>query len=145
MANEKINRRSFGIGSLGMALIVPLGSEKSSVGQDDELVRGPTEAEFERDYPAPSFQPKWAKPQINRLMAQDFVIYAHSDLEMVKKLHQREAQPVKRNAGLGPWRLGNGTGRFVSHGPQRHCQLPAGARCANGYFLRDHDGHAGGG
>src|SRR5262245_60113193 len=51
---------------------------------------GPSEAAFERDYPPPGFKPSWKKPQINRLLVQDFVIYAHSDLAMVTKLLGRE-------------------------------------------------------
>ncbi len=52
--------------------------------------RKPVEAQFERDYPAPKFKPSWKNEQVNRLLVQDFVIYAHSDLKMVKKLLERE-------------------------------------------------------
>ncbi len=66
---------------------------------------GPVEAAFERDYEAPSFKPSWKKEQVNRLLAQDFVIFAHSDLQMVKTLHERE--PGLLNAavdwGGGDW------------------------------------------
>lgn len=66
---------------------------------------GPIEAEFERDYPEPSFKPSWKNPQINRGLVQDFVIYAHSDLEMTKKL--LEKQPGLINSmvdwGNGDW------------------------------------------
>lgn len=66
---------------------------------------GPTEAAFTRDYDAPKFKPSWKKPQINRQMVQDFIIYAHSDLEMVKKLLAKE--PALLNAtmdwGGGDW------------------------------------------
>lgn len=51
---------------------------------------GPVEAPFSRTYPAPEFKPSWKNPQINRNMLQDFVIYAHSDLEMTKKLLEME-------------------------------------------------------
>ena len=70
-------------------LALPVGLTASSVSADDEPA-GPREAAFERDYPEPDFQPSWAKPQINRTMAADFVIYAHSDLEMSTKLLDRE-------------------------------------------------------
>lgn len=66
---------------------------------------GPVESPFERDYAAPGFKPSWKKPQINRLLAQDFIIYAHSDLEMCKKLLERE--PGLINAAIdwggGDW------------------------------------------
>jgi hypothetical protein len=65
----------------------------------------PTESPFERDYPAPTFKPSWKRPQINRTLVQDFVIFAHSDLEMVKKLLDRE--PALLNAAMdwggGDW------------------------------------------
>jgi hypothetical protein len=71
---------------------------------------GPTEAPFERDYAPPGFKPSWKKPQINRLLVQDFVIYAHSDLGMVKKLLEKE--PALVNAvmdwGGGDWESGLG-------------------------------------
>lgn len=51
---------------------------------------GPREAAFQRDYEAPKFKPSWAKEQVNRQLLQDFVIFAHSDLSMVKTLLERE-------------------------------------------------------
>ncbi len=70
----------------------------------------PIEASFDRDYPAPGFKPSWKKPQINRLFVQDFVIYAHSELDMVKKLLDKE--PTLINAmmdwGGGDWESGLG-------------------------------------
>ena len=70
----------------------------------------PTEADFERDYPAPEYAPSWKKPQINRLLVQDFVIYAHSDLAMIEKLLAKE--PALINAtmdwGAGDWESGLG-------------------------------------
>jgi len=73
--------------------------------QEPASPSGPTESPFERDYEAPGFKPSWKKPQINRQLAQDFIIYAHSDLEMTKKLLER--QPGLINAsidwGAGDW------------------------------------------
>lgn len=66
---------------------------------------GPAEAPFERDYPPPGFKPGWKKPQLNRLLVQDFVIFAHSDLAMTKTLLAKE--PALANAfmdwGGGDW------------------------------------------
>ncbi len=84
-----------------------LGASAAVLGQDEKGAKpiGPVEAAFERDYDPPSFKPSWKKEQINRQLAQDFVIYAHSDLEMVKKLLERE--PGLLNAcidwGNGDW------------------------------------------
>ena len=48
------------------------------------------EASFDRDYPGPGFKPSWKKPQMDRLFVQDFLIFAHMDLEMVKKRLDKE-------------------------------------------------------
>lgn len=107
---KKLSRRSFTAASVGVvasASVTPLlGRDLSHPTQEpDSQEKGPVEAEFERDYDAPGFKPSWKKEQINRTMAQDFVIYAHSDLDMVKKLYDRE--PGLLNAtldwGAGDW------------------------------------------
>jgi hypothetical protein len=110
---DNISRRSFTTLSasvvLGAATEPVLGAENKSKGPDT-TVAGPTQAAFERDYPAPTFKPSWKKPQINRQFVQDFVIYAHSDLPMVKKLLAKE--PALLNAtmdwGAGDWETGLG-------------------------------------
>jgi hypothetical protein len=87
---EPVDRRTF---TTAFAASVVVGSEALSA---EDAVQAPsphpapTEAPFTRDYPAPGFQPSWKKPQINRSLVQDFVIFAHMDLEMVKKLLGRE-------------------------------------------------------
>ena len=93
----------------GFASVLAVGATtlaSSGLPNDDEKnSRGPVEAEFERDYEPPKFKPDWKNPQINRLMVQDFVIYAHSDLEMVKQLYKK--QPALLNScmdwGNGDW------------------------------------------
>lgn len=76
----------------------------------DPAPPGPTEAPFARDYPPPGFRPSWKKPQINRQLVQDFVIFAHSDPDMTGKLVARE--PMLVNAyvdwGGGDWESGLG-------------------------------------
>ena len=85
--------------AVGSALLVG-----TSVVAADEK-GGPVESPFTRDYTAPGFKPGWKKPQVNRQFVQDFVIYAHSDLEMTKKLLAKE--PALLNAfmdwGNGDW------------------------------------------
>jgi hypothetical protein len=73
--------------------------------QEPASPSGPTESPFERDYEAPGFKPSWKKPQINRQLAQDFIIYAHSDLEMTKKLLEREPGLINASIdwGAGDW------------------------------------------
>lgn len=92
--------------------------------------KGPVEAAFERDYAAPGFKPSWRKEQINRTLAQDFIIYAHSDLEMTRKLLEREPALVNASIdwGGGDWETALGG---ASHMGQREIVdllLASGAR-----------------
>lgn len=97
---QPINRRSFGITSAGLFV----GATGALVQDDDKpKQREPVEADFERDYEEPKFKPSWKNKQINRTMAQDFVILAHSELPMVEKLLKREPRLI--NAAID-W--GNG-------------------------------------
>ena len=101
--NNQLSRRGF---AASIAVAASAGSLNSLPRQDDEKQPAvPVEASFERDYDAPGFQPKWKNPQVNRQMVQDFVIYAHSDLEMVKKLYDKN--PALLNGtmdwGNGDW------------------------------------------
>jgi hypothetical protein len=96
--SNPITRRSLLTAATGL-VVAPL-----SFAQDPPKP-GPTEAAFTRTYPEPNFKPGWKKPQINRTMIQDFVIYAHSDLEMTKKL--LDLEPMLINSimdwGAGDW------------------------------------------
>jgi hypothetical protein len=95
-----------------------------------KAVAGPTEAPFTRDYDAPKFKPSWKKPQINRLLVQDFVIYAHFDLPMTKKLLARE--PALLNAamdwGAGDWETGLGGASHMGRRDIAEFLLVKGAR-----------------
>jgi hypothetical protein len=66
--------------------------------------QGPAREE-ERDYPAPDFKPSFKKPKLGNILVQDFVIYGHFNLDMVKKL--LEKYPSVLNAtmdwGGGDW------------------------------------------
>ncbi|HVL39950.1 MAG TPA: hypothetical protein VM328_11225 [Fimbriimonadaceae bacterium] len=66
---------------------------------------GPIEAPFQRDYAPPDFKPRWSKPQLSRLLVQDFVIFAHSNLDMTKKLLDREPRlnEAFMDWGAGDW------------------------------------------
>jgi hypothetical protein len=97
---------------------------------DEPAKVSPIEAPFERDYPPPSFKPSWKKPQLNRLLVQDFVIYAHSDLGMVQKLLAKE--PALLNAtidwGAGDWETGLGGASHMGRRDIAGCLLEQGAR-----------------
>ena len=90
----------------------------------------PVEAAFERDYDAPGFKPGWKKPQINRLLVQDFVIYAHSDLGIVKKLFDKE--PALLNAamdwGAGDWETALGAAGHMGNRAIAEFLIEKGAR-----------------
>jgi hypothetical protein len=103
MMPDPITRRQFTALAAGLAA----GATGVAMSADDPK---PTEAAFERDYPAPTFQPAWKRPQINRQLVQDFVIFAHSEPDMTKKLLDKE--PMLVNAvidwGGGDWESGLG-------------------------------------
>ena len=104
-----VTRRSFGLIAGGVAFGA---TSKLLVAQDEPkpAPTGPVEAPFERDYDAPSFKPSWKKPQISRVMAQDFVIFAHSDLDKVTMLLDREPGLINATIdwGAGDWETGLG-------------------------------------
>ena len=80
MPND-LTRRGFAAATTALLLTTPSGSAMTP---DDKP------AEPARDYPAPKFQPKLTKPLIDLTLARDFVIFAHYDLDMVKKLLVKE-------------------------------------------------------
>ena len=101
-----LSRRSFTTLSAGFVLGSASKLEAADVAPAPHAVR--TEAPFERDYPPPEFTPSWRRPQINKLMVQDFVVFSHMDLPMVKRLLARE--PGLLNASIdwggGDWESG---------------------------------------
>ncbi len=119
-----ISRRLFSTAATGLLATV------SADAQTPEPPKGPMEAPFERDYPAPTFRPAWRKPQLNRQLAQDFVIYAHSDLELVKKLLEKE--PGLLNAvidwGGGDWECALGGASHMGRRDIVQLLLERGAR-----------------
>jgi hypothetical protein len=115
--SDSISRRSFSSLTAGVvvgsaaagATNLPAAEDQPKAGSST-VAAGPVEARFERDYSPPSFKPSWKKPQINRVLVQDFVIYAHSDLEMVKKLLEKESALLNATMdwGGGDWESGLG-------------------------------------
>ena len=142
----KLDRRTFGLlTASGTAMAVATSAVTKASSQEDAKPKdekpgdekpaesgpkGPVEAAFERDYAAPGFKPSWRKEQINRTLAQDFIIYAHSDLEMTRKLLEREPALVNASIdwGGGDWETALGG---ASHMGQREIVdllLASGAR-----------------
>lgn len=107
--SDSMSRRTFTSLTAGGVLGAAAADAEAEAAQDKpKPSTGPTEAPFERDYTAPTFKPSWKRPQLNRLLVQDFVVFAHSDLDMVKKLLQKE--PMLLNAAMdwggGDWESG---------------------------------------
>jgi hypothetical protein len=119
--SDPITRRSFAAAAAGLAL---------AADEEPKPAAGPTEAAFTRDYDAPKFKPSWKRPQINRQMVQDFVIYAHMDLAMTKKLLDKE--PMLINAvmdwGAGDWESGLGGASHMGRRDLVEFLLEKGAR-----------------
>jgi len=105
--SEAISRRSLCKLSAGAAV-----SSLAGLALAQDLVKppSPVEADFTRDYPAPNFKPSWKKPQISRTMLQDFVIFAHYDLNMTKTLLDKEPMLINglMDWGAGDWESGLG-------------------------------------
>jgi hypothetical protein len=128
---DLISRRSFAAAAGG--LVTATASNAASADEKpraDPASAEPVEAPFVRDYSAPAFKPTWKKPQVNRLQVQDFVIYAHSDLAMTKKL--LETEPALLNAtidwGGGDWESGLGGASHMGRGDIVTFLLGRGAR-----------------
>jgi hypothetical protein len=132
--SENLSRRSFVNLTAGLALsAVPvLASAKQGTGQAVAPAQsaGPVEAPFNRDYEAPGFTPKWKKPQLNRLMVQDFVIFCHMDLEKVKMMLEKEPRLVAAHMdwGGGDWESGLGGASHMANKEIVNYLLEKGAR-----------------
>jgi hypothetical protein len=131
--SDAISRRTFTTLSagfvLGTAADLAAAADKPKA-DPPPVLPGPIEAPFERDYPPPGFKPSWKKPQLNRLLVQDFVVFAHFDLAMTKKLLERE--PALLNAtmdwGHGDWETGLGGASHMGRRDIAELLLERGAR-----------------
>lgn len=131
--SDPISRRSFT--TLSSAFVLGAGAELACAdgqqkAEPPRVSPGPSEAPFVRDYPPPGFKPSWKKQQINKLLVQDFVIFAHSDLAMVKQLLAKE--PAVLNAtmdwGGGDWETGLGGASHMGRRDIVEFLLASGAR-----------------
>lgn len=76
----------------------------------------------ERDYPAPGYKPKRKRPRIGMTLVEDFVIFAHYDLDMVKRLLEKDANLLNATVdwGAGDWESALGA---AAHMGQREIAL----------------------
>lgn len=125
-----LNRRSFTTLAAGAFLSGMAAAEDAPKATPTATAAGPIEAPFSRDYAAPGFKPSWKKPQLNRQLVQDFVIFAHSDPEMVKKLLAKEPTLVSATMdwGGGDWETGLGGASHMGRRDIVEILLAAGAR-----------------
>ncbi len=125
--SDPITRRDFALAVGAVAGGTAIAADPP---KDPPKPAAPVEAEFTRDYDAPKFAPGWKKPQVNRLLVQDFVIYGHSDLDMVKKLLAKE--PALLNAavdwGGGDWETALGGASHVGRRDIAEYLIEQGAR-----------------
>ena len=131
----EMTRRTFAAAAVGGAAGLRLASAQDSQAAnagagEDAPPPSPQEAAFERDYEPPAFRPSWSKAQINRTMAADFVIFAHSDLEKTLMLLDRE--PGLLNAavdwGGGDWETALGGASHMGRKDIVELLLSRGAR-----------------
>ncbi len=124
--SDEVSRRGFGLALGAVAGVAAV----ATAADEPKKPTGPSEAEFTRDYDAPKFTPGWKKPQVNRLLVQDFVIYAHDNLDMVKKL--LEKHPSLLNAsmdwGAGDWETALGGASHMGRRDIAEYLIEAGAR-----------------
>ena len=115
--SENLSRRSVltvgtGLAWAGLPILASASQQEPPKPQTDPNAKppSPVEAPFTRDYEAPGFNPKWKKMQLNRLMVQDFVIFAHMDLEKVKMMLAKEPRLIAAHLdwGGGDWESGLG-------------------------------------
>ncbi|HWL08458.1 MAG TPA: hypothetical protein VNQ76_08640 [Planctomicrobium sp.] len=130
MAPSFLSRRSFHAalaGGLGVGASTWLCAQETA---SPAPVTPPADAEPERDYPAPSFKPKFKRPQLKALLIQDFVIYAHSDLKMVELLLQKDVNLVNATVdwGGGDWESGLGAASHMGRREIAEFLLSKGAR-----------------
>ncbi|CAN5586538.1 hypothetical protein BH11PLA2_BH11PLA2_51220 [soil metagenome] len=127
--SESITRRTFTAAAAGLTVTTVAASEDLPKAVPAKAA-GPVEEAFERDYAVPGFKPSWKKPQINRVLVQDFVTFAHSDLAMTKKLVEKA--PLLVNAmidwGGGDWESGLGGAAHMGRRDIVEYLLAAGAR-----------------
>jgi hypothetical protein len=133
IVSDPISRRAFALAaavSLGGAVHLSAADKPKDDKPKDDKPAEPTEAKFERDYDAPKFKPSWKKQQINRQLVQDFVIFAHFDLAMVKKLLEKEPALVNATMdwGGGDWETGLGGASHVGNREVAAFLLEKGAR-----------------
>lgn len=113
-----LNRREFVVAAAALAATSTTGASMPDTPPPD------------RDYPAPKFTPKFAKPLLDLTLARDFVLFAHYDLDMVKKLLEKEPALVTATVdwGAGDYESGLGGASHLGNRAIIEFLLSKGAR-----------------
>ena len=85
MTTRIVTRRAFGAGIVGGAITAAGAALTQAPPVPSPATTGALTQDHIRDYPEPTFKPAFKKPRLHITMVQDFVIFGHYDLEMVKK------------------------------------------------------------
>ncbi len=96
----------------------------------DQAKPPPPVQEPERDYPAPTFKPMLRKPRLGSTLSQDFVIFAHYDLDMTKRLLEKEPALLNTTVdwGGGDWESALGGASHMGRRDIAQFLLDKGAR-----------------
>lgn len=129
----RLTRRSFALAGSSLLVATPLlaNSQPPKSDETPQPPSGPVEAPFERDYEPPKFKPSWKNQQLNRTLVQDFIIFAHSEIDMVKKLLAREPNLVNGaiDWGNGDWETAIGGASHMGRHDIVELLLANNARC----------------
>ena len=114
---SKVTRRAFHATLFGAALTA--GAVTAAEADDPE-----------RDYPAPTFTPTLKKPRLGSTLVQDFVIFGHYDLDMVKKLLEKDPAVLNSTVdwGGGDWESALGGASHMGRRDIAQFLLEKGAR-----------------
>jgi hypothetical protein len=97
---RSISRRSFGLALLGGTTATAVAAAQAPPAASPAATQ-----DEQRDYPAPTFKPTLRKPRLGSLLVQDFVIFGHYDLDMVKRLLDKDPAVLNSTVdwGGGDW------------------------------------------
>lgn len=127
--SKKITRRAFHLTLLGGGFASIAGA---SAAQQAPPPPTPVQAPPEevRDYPAPSFKPTLRRPRLSSQLAQDFVIFCHSDLDNVKLVLEKHPAVLNSTVdwGGGDWECGLGGAAHMGRRDIANFLIEKGAR-----------------
>lgn len=123
--NSGVTRRQLSVG-LGGVLVAQssLAAEAQNPGEAGQA------KEPERDYPAPKFTPSFKKPKLGNTLLYDFVLFAHYEFDLVKRLYEKEPALLNGTVdwGGGDWESALGGAAHMGRRDIAEFLLEKGAR-----------------